>query len=81
MDDKQNVRKHLVFLLNYVLDNSKKTYLEADEMVLISNEVKNFKNFVSKADIDASLKEKLNKISFEYSQTRAIVSSPFVFEF
>ena len=41
MDDKQNVRKHLVFLLNYVLDNSKKKYLEADEMVLISNEVKN----------------------------------------
>ena len=78
MDDKQNVRKHLVFLLNYVLDNSKKKYLEADEMVLISNEVKNFKTFVSKANIDTTLKAKLDKINFDYSPTRANASSSLI---
>lgn len=78
MDDKQNVRKHLVFLLNYALDNSKKNYLEADEMVLISNEVKNFRDFVSKANIDTTLKSRLNKISFDYSPTRANASSSIV---
>lgn len=78
MDDKQNVRKHLVFLLNYMLDNSKKAYLEADEMVLISNEVNNFKKYVSKANIDTILKAKLDKISFDYSPTRANASSSIV---
>lgn len=78
MDDKQNVRKHLVFLLNYMLDNSKKAYLSADEMVLISNEVNNFKKYVSKANIDTILKAKLDKISFDYSPTRANASSSIV---
>jgi len=51
MDDLQNVRKHFTFLLNYVLDCSKKSFLSADDLVLVSNEVKNFKKYIQKANI------------------------------
>lgn len=57
MDDLQNTRKHFTFLLNYVLDCSKKSFLSADDLVLVSNEVKNFKKYIQKANIDNDLKE------------------------
>jgi len=78
MDDLQNVRKHFTFLLNYVLDCSKKSFLSADDLVLISNEVKNFKKYIQKANINNDLKEKLDEIHFNYSSTRADLSSSFL---
>lgn len=47
-------------------------------MVLISNEVKNFKSFVEKANIDTVLKNKLSNINFNYSPTRANASSSII---
>ena len=78
MDDKQKVRKHFAFLLNYILDNSKKAYLSADDLVLVSNEVNNFKNYLKKADIDPILKGKFDEVHFHYSPARANFSSSFL---
>ena len=75
MDDKQKLRKHFAFLLNYILDNSQKAYLSADDLVMVSNEVHNFKNSLQKADIDPILKAKLDKVHFHYSPARANISS------
>ena len=81
MDDQKNVRKHFAFLLNFILDNSKKSFLSADDMVLVSNEVNNFKKYVQKANINMDLKKKLDKIHFNYSSTRADLSSSFIVVF
>lgn len=78
MDDKQKVRKHFAFLLNYILDNSKKAFLSADDLVMVSNEVHHFKNYLKKADIDPDLKEKLDQVHFDYSPARANFSSSFL---
>lgn len=81
MDDKQNVRKHLVFLLNYVLDTSKKPFVHGDDLVMVSNEVRNFNTYLEKSTIDSSLKKKLEKIKFDYSPKRAELMPVFLLIF
>ena len=47
--DNKNIpllRKQFIFLLNFAVDTMKKDYIESDDLVLFSNEVKKFKSWI-----------------------------------
>lgn len=66
----QTVRKQFVFILNYAVDIIKKEYIESDDLVLFSSEVKRFRDWVKMQDIPDKLKFLLQEVNFSYTTTQ-----------
>lgn len=66
----QTVRKQFVFMLNYAVDTLKKEYIESDDLVLFSSEVKRFRDWVQMQDIPDKLKFLLQEVNFSYTTTQ-----------
>ena len=65
----QMVRKQFVFILNYAVDILKKEYIESDDLVLFSSEVKRFRDWVKMQDIPNELKFCLIEVNYSYTNT------------
>lgn len=67
-------RKQFVFILNYAVDIIEKDYIEADDLILFSNEVKKFKQGLDLIALPYHVKNNLVNVSFDYSTTRKSIS-------
>lgn len=75
----QQVRKDLVFILNYAVDTLKKEPIEGSDLVQLSLEVKRFTKSLESANISTTVKSSLQEIRFEYSNNRDFLSAfPFL---
>ena len=75
--DNKNIpllRKQFIFLLNFAVDTMKKDYIESDDLVLFSNEVKKFNSWIDTLDLPEDLHNKFKNVSFDYSSKRKDVS-------
>ena len=68
------VRKQFVFLLNYAVDILKKDYIESEDLVLFSKEVRHFNEWLDTIEIPEEVYEDLKRIHFDYSPNRKEVS-------
>lgn len=68
------VRKQFVFLLNYAVDTLKKNYIDSDDLVLFSIEVKKFNKWSDTIEIPEEVYEYLKRVYFDYSINRKNIS-------
>lgn len=68
------VRKQFVFLLNYAVDILKKNYIDSDDLVLFSIEVKKFNQWLETIEIPEDVYEYLKRVDFDYSINRKNIS-------
>lgn len=68
------VRKQFVFLLNYAVDILKKDYIDSEDLVLFSKEVRSFNEWLDTIEIPEDIYEDLKGIHFDYSANRKEIS-------
>lgn len=68
------VRKQFVFLLNYAVDILKKEYIDSDDLVLFSREVKKYNQWLDTIEISEKIYKYLKEVYFDYSTSRKDVS-------